>query len=94
MPSNDTTVYPVIYILGRNNYDNFGEENYGDNIFFVRENSGEESGMVSLYVGESKQTDVIVIASQSDPTKYDPMSDLSNIPDEYKIKDKLYLMPK
>ena len=94
MPSNDTTVYPVIYILGRNNYDNFGEENYGDNIFFVRENSGEESGMVSLYVGESKQTDVIVIASQSDPTKYDPVSDLSNIPDEYKIKDKLYLMPR
>ena len=91
MPSNDATVYPVIYILGRNNYDNdFGEK--GDNIFFVRENSGEESGIVSLYVGESRQADIIAITGQS--LVYDPEEDLSNIPERYKVKDKLYLMPK
>ena len=93
MPSNDTTVYPVIYILGRNNYDNFGEENYGDNIFFVRENSGEESGMVSLYVGESKQTDILDL-SNDDNVEFDPATNTYNIPEKYRVKGKVFLAAK
>ena len=93
MPSNDTTVYPVIYILGRNNYDNFDEENYGDNIFFVRENSGEESGMVSLYVGESKQTDILDI-SNDDNVEFDPATNTYNIPEKYRVKGKVFLAAK
>ena len=56
---------PVIYILSRNNYNNFGDENYGNNIFFVRENSENLNDMVSLYVGKAKQSDVVIVNGQS-----------------------------
>ena len=49
----------AIYILSRNNYNSFADK--GNNIFFVRENSSETSDMVSLYVGEARQTDIVII---------------------------------
>ena len=53
-----------IYILSRNNYDNW-QGSYGSNIFFVRENSADQDKMVSVYVGESKQSN-IVVSDESD----------------------------
>ena len=84
---------PVIYILSRNNYNNFGDENYGNNIFFVRENSENLDDMISLYVGKAKQSDVVIVNGQS---VWDNVTNTVNIgtggvPEDYKVGGKLIL---
>lgn len=84
---------PVIYILSRNNYNNFGEDNYGNNIFFVRENSENLDDMISLYVGEAKQSDVVIVNGQS---VWNNVTNTVNIgtggvPEDYKVEGKLIL---
>lgn len=84
---------PVIYILSRNNYNNFGDENYGNNIFFVRENSENLDDMISLYVGEAKQSDVVIVNGQS---VWNNVTNTVNIgtggvPEDYKVDGKLIL---
>lgn len=84
---------PVIYILSRNNYNNFGDENYGNNIFFVRENSENLDNMISLYVGKAKQSDVVIVNGQS---VWDNVTNTVNIgtggvPEDYKVEGKLIL---
>lgn len=78
----------AIYILGRNTYDSW--EDYGNNIFFVRENSSTLSDMVSLYVGQSKQSDVVVATSESDI--WDPVTNTYNIPEKYQVSGKLFFI--
>ncbi len=78
----------AIYILGRNTYDSW--EDYGNNIFFVRENSDTLSDMVSLYVGQSKQSDVVVATSESDI--WDPITNTYNIPEKYQVSGKLFFI--
>lgn len=74
--ANETTGNPKIYILSRENYNNFPQDpGYGNNIFFVRENSSETANLMSLYVGMAHQTDFYKI-------DYDDMSlSLSSEPD-------------
>ena len=84
---------PVIYILSRNNYNNFGDENYGNNIFFVRENSENLDDMISLYVGKAKQSDVVIVNGQS---VWNNVTNTVNIgtggvPESYKVEGKLIL---
>lgn len=84
---------PVIYILSRNNYNNFGDENYGNNIFFVRENSENLDDMISLYVGKAKQSDVVIVNGQS---VWNNVTNTVNIgtggvPEDYKVDGKLIL---
>ena len=84
---------PVIYILSRNNYNNFGDENYGNNIFFVRENSENLNDMISLYVGKAKQSDVVIVNGQS---VWNNVTNTVNIgtggvPEDYKVEGKLIL---
>ena len=54
---------PNIYILSRNNYNELSNDQLGDNIFYVRENSAESNNIVSLYVGSSKQCDLFDITN-------------------------------
>lgn len=84
---------PVIYILSRNNYNNFGDENYGNNIFFVRENSENLDDTISLYVGKAKQSDVVIVNGQS---VWDNATNTVNVgtggvPVDYKVEGKLIL---
>ena len=76
--ANETTGNPKIYILSRANYDDIPDDpdlEYGNNIFFVRENSSETANLMSLYVGMAHQTDFYKI-------DYDDMSlSLSSEPD-------------
>lgn len=61
-----------IYILNRNNYNTFVEDRRcGNNIFFVRENSSESSNIISLYVGESKQCDLLDVTKLCEVEKTD-----------------------
>lgn len=84
---------PVIYILSRNNYNNFGDENYGNNIFFVRENSENLDDMISLYVGEAKQSDVVIVNGQSvwNNTTNTVNIGTGGVPEDYKVEGKLIL---
>lgn len=77
-----------IYILSRNNYDNW-QGSYGNNIFFVRENSADQGKMVSVYVGESKQSN-IVVTDESDI--WDRTTNDYTIPEKYQVSDKLFLI--
>ena len=77
-----------IYILSRNNYDNW-QGSYGNNIFFVRENSADQGKMVSVYVGESKQSN-IVVSDESDI--WDRLTNNYTIPEKYQVSDKLFLI--
>lgn len=77
-----------IYILSRNNYDNW-QGSYGSNIFFVRENSADQDKMVSVYVGESKQSN-IVVADESDI--WDRTTNDYTIPEKYQVSDKIFLI--
>ena len=77
-----------IYILSRNNYDNW-QGSYGNNIFFVRENSADQDKMVSVYVGESKQSN-IVVTDESDI--WDRTTNDYTIPEKYQVSDKLFLI--
>lgn len=77
-----------IYILSRNNYDNW-QGSYGNNIFFVRENSADQDKMVSVYVGESKQSN-IVVTDESDI--WDRLTNSYTIPEKYQVSDKLFLI--
>lgn len=77
-----------IYILSRNNYDNW-QGSYGNNIFFVRENSADQDKMVSVYVGESKQSN-IVVSDESDI--WDRLTNNYTIPEKYQVSDKLFLI--
>lgn len=77
-----------IYILSRNNYDNW-QGSYGNNIFFVRENSADQDKMVSVYVGESKQSN-IVVADESDI--WDRTTNNYTIPEKYQVSDKIFLI--
>lgn len=77
-----------IYILSRNNYDNW-QGSYGNNIFFVRENSADQDKMVSVYVGESKQSN-IVVADESDI--WDRLTNNYTIPEKYQVSDKIFLI--
>lgn len=84
---------PVIYILSRNNYNNFGDENYGNNIFFVRENSENLDDMVSLYVGKAKQSDVVIVNGQSvwNNVTNNVNIGTGGVPEDYKVDGKLIL---
>lgn len=84
---------PVIYILSRNNYNNFGDENYGNNIFFVRENSENLDDMISLYVGKAKQSDVVIVNGQSvwNNTTNTVNIGTGGVPEDYKVEGKLIL---
>ena len=77
-----------IYILSRNNYDNW-QGSYGNNIFFVRENSADQDKMVSVYVGESKQSN-IVVTDESDI--WNRTTNDYTIPEKYQVSDKLFLI--
>ena len=77
-----------IYILSRNNYDNW-QGSYGNNIFFVRENSADQDKMVSVYVGESKQSN-IVVTDENDI--WDRTTNDYTIPEKYQVSDKLFLI--
>lgn len=77
-----------IYILSRNNYDNW-QGSYGNNIFFVRENSADQDKMISVYVGESKQSN-IVVTDESDI--WDRTTNNYTIPEKYQVSDKLFLI--
>lgn len=77
-----------IYILSRNNYDNW-QGSYGNNIFFVRENSADQDKMVSVYVGESKQSN-IVVTNESDI--WDRTTNNYTIPEKYQVSDKIFLI--
>ena len=82
----------AIYILSRNNYNNFSDK--GNNIFFVRENSSETSDMVSLYVGEAKQTDVVIINGDD---LWDSVTNNVNLGSntvDYQVQGKLLLVEK
>lgn len=82
----------AIYILSRNNYNSFADK--GNNIFFVRENSSETSDMVSLYVGEAKQTDVVII---NDDDLWDSVTNNVNLGSntvDYQVQGKLLLVEK
>lgn len=89
---------PKIYIMGRDNYDLIGTGEappsapleYGNNIFFVRENSSATSDCLSLYVGQAKQCDVWDITDDPE-VQYDPVTDEVDIPDKYQIKGKIYI---
>ena len=89
---------PKIYIMGRDNYDLIGTGEappsapleYGDNIFFVRENSSATSDCLSLYVGQAKQCDVWDITDDPE-VQYDPVTDEVDIPDKYQIRGKIYI---
>jgi hypothetical protein len=82
----------AIYILSRNNYNSFSDK--GNNIFFVRENSSETSDMVSLYVGEAKQTDVVIINGDD---LWDSVTNNVNFGSntvDYQVQGKLLLVEK
>lgn len=82
----------AIYILSRNNYNSFADK--GNNIFFVRENSSETSDMVSLYVGEAKQTDVVIINGDD---LWDSVTNNVNLGSntvDYQVQGKLLLVEK
>lgn len=82
----------AIYILSRNNYNSFADK--GNNIFFVRENSSETSDMVSLYVGEAKQTDVVIINGDD---LWDSVTNNVNFGSntvDYQVQGKLLLVEK
>ena len=82
----------AIYILSRNNYNSFADK--GNNIFFVRENSSETSDMISLYVGEAKQTDVVIINGDD---LWDSVTNNVNLGSntvDYQVQGKLLLVEK
>lgn len=82
----------AIYILSRNNYNSFADK--GNNIFFVRENSSETSDMVSLYVGEAKQTDIVIINGDD---LWDSVTNNVNLGSntvDYQVQGKLLLVEK
>ena len=89
---------PKIYIMSRDNYDLVGTGEappsapleYGDNIFFVRENSSATADCLSLYVGQAKQCDVWDITDDPD-VHYDSETQEVDIPDRYQIRGKIYI---
>lgn len=78
---------PNIYILSRDNYNSFQDKDH--NIFFVRENSSQTSEILSLYVGESKQCDLLDISGVAGVNLNDPQNNY-NIPVDYQITNKLF----
>lgn len=78
---------PNIYILPRANYDAFPDKDH--NIFFVRENTSETHEILSLYVGEGRQCDLLDISDVQDIDLDDPEHNY-NIPIDFRIKNKLF----
>jgi hypothetical protein len=80
-----------IYVLGRNNYDAGAREHIlaEDSIYLVRENSDETYKILSMYLGYARQTDVLDISDDPE-VSYDDETKEYDIPDYYKIKNKLF----
>ncbi|MBO7210503.1 MAG: hypothetical protein J6V44_05815 [Methanobrevibacter sp.] len=101
--ANESTGNPKIYILSRANYDDIPDDpdlEYGNNIFFVRENSSETANLMSLYVGMAHQTDFyeidyndmsLSLSSEPDPEtgEKEVVYTITN-QDPYKVSGKLF----
>ena len=82
----EPTFVNEISYLDRNTYD--GSEKYSNHLYLVKETNDTNNQFVSLYVGESRQADLLDITDYItgiDPDTITP----STIPDEFKIPNKL-----
>ena len=76
-----------IYVISRNNYDAL-ESVENNSIYLVRENTSATDKLLSMYLGRSKQADVLDISSNVD---YDSITEEYEIPQDYEVKGKLFL---
>lgn len=81
MPNNIAKVV----MLDRTVYDNIQKDN--NTIYFVRESSSDASRMISLYVGEAKQCELL---NATDNLQFDQVTNSYELPDAYHVKDKMF----
>lgn len=81
-----------IYVLDRITYDNAIQAGIlaTDAIYFVREPSSANPNMLTLYIGQSRQADVLDITNIINVDFNDPLNNY-NIPEAYHIPNKLLL---
>lgn len=82
------TKVTLLNVVDRGVFDSISDEDKQGNIYFVREGTPTNTNMLSLYVGTSKQCDVLDI---SDVPGIDLNNEYNNynIPEQYQIKNKL-----
>lgn len=73
-----------IWIINRNNYDDLQTIDSGS-IYLVRENTSDT--ILSMYLGEAKQSDVFDISSR---VTIDPLTKNYIIPSEFQVENKLF----
>lgn len=84
-----------IYCIGRNNYDNLGDDLDELSVYFVRENSSAGTNyLMSLYLGGKKQSDVIDITGTEVNTYLVGETEVGSeykIPQDFKIPNKIFV---
>lgn len=81
-------------MVDRSTFDNMSEDEKYSNIYFVRESTDVTSKMLSLYYGVERQCDVLDITDYvpSGSIDFDNPENNYNIPNGYKVKDKLIMV--
>ena len=78
-----------ITVLSRNDFNNISTVNKASNTYLVQEGNLTQNGILSLYVGNAKKSDICEIPFDVIMNYKDP-SNTYDIPEKYRIKNKLY----
>ena len=81
-------VQSSIFLTDRSTYDDMSH--VSNNIYFVKEQTYEQSNMISMYMGDGKVTDLLDITSELG-SDYDISDPGFVIPDKFKVPNKLYI---